>query len=69
MKTCRINPVDLIEKHYSELQDRYSTSTNPLEKKVLYKRLLNLHEVKHFITSTTHLHQIVPARPGRFVGH
>ncbi len=51
MEKIQINPIQLICEHHSALQERLTSTADPHEKSVLYRRLRNLRRVKEFLVS------------------
>jgi len=51
MKNNRINPVKIVHDHFSELYEKYTTTTDPQQKSVLSKRINNLKSVLQFLSS------------------
>jgi hypothetical protein len=51
-KQTVIDPFDLINDQFSNLQAKLMSTLNPIEKSILCKRLRNLQNVKQFLVST-----------------
>ena len=47
----KMNPFDLAYEQYQRLKEKLSSTSDPLEKNVLYKRLVNLLGVMEFLIS------------------
>jgi hypothetical protein len=52
MRNRQINPIDLINNHFLNLNERFKSTADDHEKNVLRKRLINLQGVKQFLVST-----------------
>jgi hypothetical protein len=51
MKNNRVNPVNIVHDYFTELCDKYTTTTDLQEKSVLHRRLRNLKSVLQFLAS------------------
>ena len=51
MEKIRINPIKIICEHHTALQERLTSTADPHERSVLYRRLRNLRRVKQFLVS------------------
>ena len=47
----KINPFDLVYEQYRRLKEKFSSTGDPLEKRILCKRLINLLAVMEFLIS------------------
>ena len=61
MKNRHIDPVDIIDNYFADLQEKYKSTVDEHEKNVLRKRLLNLQGVKQFLVSAQTGNSIQPA--------
>ncbi len=52
MKNNSINPVVMLHDYFNELYEKYTTTTDPQQKSVLNKKLINLNSVLQFLAST-----------------
>jgi hypothetical protein len=51
MRNRQINPIDLINNHFANLNERFKSTADDHEKNVLRKRLINLQGVKQFLVA------------------
>ena len=51
MKNNRVNPIQIVHDHFTELSEKYTTTTDQQEQSVLDKRLRNLRSVLQFLAS------------------
>jgi hypothetical protein len=50
-KAKRINPIELVQEQYQLLKEKFICAADLEEKKILLRRLMNLHGVKRYLMS------------------
>jgi hypothetical protein len=50
-KMKKINPLEIVREHYQNLKEKFRSTHDVREKKVLFKRLINLAGVIQFLIS------------------
>lgn len=51
MKRPRVNPIQIVNEHFSTLQERLRATADSTERNILRKRLRNLQSVRQFLAS------------------